>query len=108
MQYLENQGLAKIWNHTHLLSHYFKKAITLLGGNIFGETPADSLTAFSFEGQDLRKMKSFLREKGIVISGGQDELSGKILRVSHIGMVELAELAQVIAALWEYLAQSAP
>jgi aspartate aminotransferase-like enzyme len=106
LQYIENQGLAKIWNHAHLLSHYFKKEIIALGGSIFGETPADSLTAFSFEGQDLRKMKSFLKEKGIVISGGQDELGGKILRVSHLGIMEIAELAEVIAALREYLAHS--
>jgi len=103
LQYIENQGLAKIWNHTHLLSHYFKKEIIALGGSIFGEFPTDSLTAFSFEGQDLRKMKSFLKEKGIIISGGQDELGGKILRVSHLGIVEIADLSEVISALREYL-----
>lgn len=102
LQYIENQGLAKIWNHSHLLSHYFKQEIIALGGTIFGETPADSLTAFCFEGQDMRAMKSFLKEKGLIISGGQDALSGKILRVSHLGIMEISDLEAVILALQAY------
>lgn len=104
LEYIENEGLAKIWNHTHLLSHYFKKEIIALEGNIFGENPTESLTAFYFEGEDMRAIKSFLKEKGLIVSGGQDELGGKIVRVSHLGIMEIENLTEVIDALKSYFA----
>lgn len=51
------------------------------------------------EGVTEQQLRGGMREQGIVVAGGQAELSGKIFRIGHLGYISDAEIAQVLAAL---------
>ncbi|HEY3251238.1 MAG TPA: hypothetical protein VGK25_08980, partial [Ignavibacteria bacterium] len=59
--------------------------------------PTDSLTAITFPDQvPTGKLVTRLKEKyEIQIANGQDELKDKIARVSHMGDIELDDIAQL-------------
>lgn len=97
-------GLPRHWNQVHRLSRLFKDGIQKLGGEIFGESPSDSLTAFGFEATDLLKLKhELIQQYDIHLSGGQDELEGKILRVSHMGYLTEADMKRTLEAIEKIL-----
>ncbi|MEL6251577.1 MAG: alanine--glyoxylate aminotransferase family protein [Bacteroidota bacterium] len=100
MKHMEEESLPAIWNRTHQTARYFRKEIEEIGGKIFPDNPTDSLTSFSFEGKDCTSLKEYLqKEHGLIISGGQGELKGKILRVSHMGLFSQKDMEKVIEAL---------
>ena len=38
-------------------------------------------------------------EHGVVLAGGQDDLAGKILRIGHLGYVDVPDVDEALAAL---------
>ena len=106
LSFFKKETLPKRWNHVHQLAHYFREQLTQIGGKIFSEEPSDSLTAFSFSDRDMGMLKTKLEEEAnIQISGGQGELKGKILRVSHMGIIALKEMEFFSNSMKECLAQ---
>ena len=88
LKHIKDTSLPTIWNHTQHLAQHFRERIHQIGGEVFSEHPAASLTAFGLPVHEVTKVKNILEEKyGILISGGQGHLKGKILRVSHMGRV---------------------
>ena len=54
----------------------------------------------SFSVDQGKKITKIMQEKyGVIITGGQDELAGKILRLSHFGYCDIFDIANGIAAL---------
>ena len=52
------------------------------------------------EGVDGKKLEKTIRDRyGITMAGGQDKLSGKILRIGHMGDVDGFDMLTAIAAL---------
>ncbi|MDW3650899.1 MAG: alanine--glyoxylate aminotransferase family protein [Bacteroidia bacterium] len=107
MKHMEEESLPAIWNRVQQTARYFRKEIEEMGGKIFPSRPTDSLTAFSFEGKDSTAIKEFLeKEYKLILSGGQGELKGIILRVSHMGLFTQKDMEEVIKALKNALEQS--
>jgi aspartate aminotransferase-like enzyme len=53
---------------------------------------------------DAKQLVATLREEhGVVISGGQQSLAGKIIRVGHLGWVTREDLDEVFQALRQVL-----
>ena len=51
-------------------------------------------------GLDVSKLRKTLREEhGVVVGGGQAELTGKIFRIGHLGLVHEDDIRQTLAAL---------
>ncbi|MBL7119115.1 MAG: alanine--glyoxylate aminotransferase family protein, partial [Dehalococcoidia bacterium] len=49
---------------------------------------------------DVKRLLQILRDEyGVVLSGGQQKLDGKIFRIGHLGWVTEADIREVIAAL---------
>ena len=58
-------------------------------------------------GVDGARLLKVLREKhGVVLSGGQASLVGKIFRIGHLGLVDVADMDQVIDALAQALPEA--
>lgn len=58
------------------------------------------------EGIDGSKLLKLLREEyGVVLSGGQASLAGKIFRIGHLGYVDVADMDEVLASLEKALAR---
>ena len=80
-----------------------RAAFEALGCTIFSRPDAHSVTvvaAYPPEGVDPAKLLKTLRERyGVVLSGGQGELTGKIVRFGTMGDVAENDLLGAIAAL---------
>ena len=101
---IKTQGLPSVWNQVHQTARYFRKGLEEIGGSLFPESPADSLTAFSLPQTNASSVKIYLEEEhNILLSGGQGALAGKILRASHMGEVGEVEMDAVLEAMQEYL-----
>lgn len=85
VEIIREQRLAHRWNESHRLSKLFKKAVQDLGGSLFGLANCDVVTAFSIGKGDQDEIRLKLKEKGLVLAGGQGQLKGKIMRVGHFG-----------------------
>lgn len=97
LQYIQQETLPKRWNETHHHAQVFRKFAEKKGWKIFGEQPADCLTALYHETQNASLIKQQLYENKVVVSGGQDELKGKIIRIAHylpISMVVMQVLEE--------------
>jgi len=99
LDYIQAQTLPGMWNKTRTSAYTFRKGLTEMGGSIFPKVPSNSLTAFSFPDRDLVEMKADLLAKGFELSGGQGELAGNILRVSHMGTSDASQMQALLAAL---------
>lgn len=105
IQHMQEETYPAIWQRVQQSARYFRKELKKIGAEIFPEYPSDSLTSFSFPGKDHQKLKKALEVKhGLLLSGGQAELKGKILRVSHMGILSQTDMEEVIEAIKKEMA----
>ncbi|MCE5325243.1 MAG: alanine--glyoxylate aminotransferase family protein [Planctomycetaceae bacterium] len=97
-------GIEKIWSRTAIMAKATRAACEALGMKTYSRQPSDSVTGIWLpEGLDEKKFRSTLRDKyGCSVAGGQDDLEGKIFRVSHLGYVDPLDTLGLIAAV-EYV-----
>lgn len=81
---LRQTGLPARWQQTHDAAHRLRKTVdTLPNLHIFPDVPADALSVIAVP--DTEAAKNAFLQQNIWISGGQDELAGRVIRISHIG-----------------------
>lgn len=105
LEWIRAETLPVIWNRVHRASRNFKTGIQALGGEIFvpAALQGDSVTAFSFPGREMTKMKSDLVRAGVEMAGGQEVLKGKILRAGHFAQDPEADAAFALEKIKEVL-----
>ena len=101
---LKKEGLSTLFAHHEKLASATRNAARALGLELFSEAPSPVLTTVcvpvSFSVDQGKKIQKIMQEKyGVIIMGGQDELQGKILRLSHFGYIDLFDVATGISAL---------
>jgi aspartate aminotransferase-like enzyme len=100
LHHLEQSSLPVLWQRSHQSARVFRQGLERQGGHLFAQHPSDSLTAFTLPSQDLMGLKARLEtEHGLVLAGGQGDLKGKILRVSHMGEADEQRMQQLLAAM---------
>ncbi len=93
LEHFRALGLPHIWSEVHRCSRQMKHGIQKIGGTVVGNSPSDSLTAFSWPEAQLHELREKLMEGGYELAGGQGAWQNKILRMSHMG--SSAEIAIV-------------
>jgi len=101
---LKHEGLSSLFSHHEKLASATRNAARALGLELFSESPSPVLTTVrvpsSFTVDQGKKIQKIMQEKyGVIIMGGQDELQGKILRLSHFGYCDLFDVATGVSAL---------
>ena len=100
---VERETLPKIFARHSRTARAARDGIKSLGLSLFPQEAYASNTVTAIrgpEGVDLKKLLQILREEhGVVLSGGQGKLDGKIFRIGHLGWVTEADMAEVVAAL---------
>ncbi|HAU37704.1 MAG TPA: aminotransferase [Phycisphaerales bacterium] len=94
-------GIEKVWARTALLAKATREAMKALGMTVFSKQPSDSVTGIVYpEGVDDKKFRNkVLRDKwGSSVAGGQDEMEGKMFRVSHMGYTDPLDTLGLVAA----------
>jgi aspartate aminotransferase-like enzyme len=60
------------------------------------------------DGTDWAAMNGYMRQRGLVVAGGQGSLAGRILRVGHMGDVGAPEIAAAVRGIADALGAFGP
>jgi len=101
---LRQEGLPNLFRQYEMLASATRNAAHALGLELFSQAPSPVLTTVKvpakFSVEEGKKIQKIMQEKhGVIIAGGQDELAGKILRLSHFGYCDIFDVATGISSL---------
>ena len=99
---IKREGLANTLARHAKLAQATRAGVTALGLELFAATsPANALTSVKMpEGVDGKALVKLLKDKyGITLAGGQARLSGKIIRIAHLGYCDDFDVITAISAL---------
>jgi len=89
--------------HRHVrIGNAARAGVKALGLSLFAQESHASNTVTAVRvpnGVKAKNLLKLVREQGIVLTGGQSRLEGKIFRIGHMGWVSEADIEAVIAAL---------
>ncbi len=101
---LRKEGLSSLFERHEKLARCTRAAAEALGLELFSSSPSPVLTTVkvpsAFSVDQGKQIQKIMQEKyGVIITGGQDELQGKILRLSHFGYCDVFDVMTGIGAL---------
>jgi aspartate aminotransferase-like enzyme len=104
---LEAEGLSEVYARHRRIAEATAAGLSALGFELFAAEGYRSPTvtaALPQPGVDVAVLRELLRSKyGVVIAGGQGKMSGKMIRVGHLGAVSEGDLVQVLWAIEQAL-----
>ncbi|MBA5942615.1 MAG: alanine--glyoxylate aminotransferase family protein [Methanophagales archaeon] len=114
LKVIKEEGMAKRIERHRRLSNAVRTAISRLGLYLFptlneATDYSNTVTAIKTPlaaGITDELLRGGMRKKGVIISGGQEELKGKIFRIATMGNITETEVLRTIAALEEVLAEN--
>ncbi len=103
LKLIKEEGLHDIFKRHELLARATRNAVSALNLELFSKkSPSAAVTAVKVPSiiKDGKQISKIMREKyGVTITGGQDELEGKIFRLSHLGYCDRFDITTEISAL---------
>jgi aspartate aminotransferase-like enzyme len=107
LRMLEEEGLDNVYERHGRLARATQAGLRALGFELYAREGYRSNTVTSAvppQGLDVTALRKLLDEKfGVVIAGGQGKMSGKMIRVGHLGAVAEGDVVQVIWAIEQAL-----
>ncbi len=104
---LEEEGLEKVYERHARLARATQAGLKALGFELYAREGFRSNTVTSAlppSGLDVNALRKLLNEKyGVVIAGGQGKMTGKMVRVGHLGAVAEGDVVQVLWAMEQAL-----
>jgi aspartate aminotransferase-like enzyme len=100
---LEEEGLPNVYARHRRLADATAAGLTAMGLTLFaheGYRSATVTSALPMPGLDVGAYRRQLRQQhGVVIAGGQGKMTGRMLRVGHLGAVGDGDVVQVLWAM---------
>ncbi len=96
------EGLSESYKRHQMLADATRNAVKALGLELLSDSPSNAVTAVKVpaEIKDGKLIPKYMRDTlGVVITGGQDELEGKIFRLTHLGYIGIFDILIGIGAL---------
>ena len=102
-----DEGIQNTIKRHHRMALATRNAIKSIGLSLFATSPANTLTSIRLPDKiDGKAFIKMMREKhGITYAGGQGELSGKIIRIAHLGWMNENDVIVAISAFERGLAE---
>jgi len=98
-----NEGLTNIFARHAQVANMVRNGVKSLGLSLFPDEKYASNTVTAVNATDkidVPKLIQTLREEyKVILAGGQQELSGKIFRIGHLGLVYEKDIKSVLEAL---------
>jgi aspartate aminotransferase-like enzyme len=94
--------MENVFARHHRCAERCRNGIRALGLQLFADPAHTSDTVTSVVAPpdlDVGKLLAVLRSDGVVLSGGQGSLAGKIFRVGHLGYIDEGDVDEVLGAL---------
>lgn len=107
LQLIMSEGLAEVFARHEALRDSVRLGARRLGLLPFASDEAASRTVTALHvphGVTAKEVTTAMRERGVVIAGGQDDYADKIIRIGHMGFATESDLSEVMLALEETLA----
>jgi aspartate aminotransferase-like enzyme len=103
LRLIREEGLHNVFKRHDMLARATRNAVQALGLELLSKKAhSNAVTAVKIPAQikDGKALNKLMRDKyGVTIVGGQDELEGKIIRLSHIGYCDRFDIVTGISAL---------
>ncbi|MGZ3708487.1 MAG: pyridoxal-phosphate-dependent aminotransferase family protein [Bdellovibrionota bacterium] len=103
LRLIREEGLHNVFKRHELLAKATRNGIQALGLEMLAKkSPSTAVTAVRLPAsiKDGKALPKLMRDKwGVTIVGGQDELEGKIIRLSHFGYCDKFDITTAISAL---------
>jgi aspartate aminotransferase-like enzyme len=104
---LEEEGLDNVYERHARLARATQAGLTALGFQLYAREGYRSNTVTSAlppAGLDVNALRKLLNDKyGVVIAGGQAKMTGKMVRVGHLGAIGEGDVVQVLWAMEQAL-----
>lgn len=99
LKMIEGEGLQNIFKRHEKFGEDVRSSVKSFGLELFAKKNySDTITAVSSP-VDVKALREKMREKNIVIAGGQGPLDGKIFRMGHMGYITDKEVKTALSAL---------
>lgn len=99
---LEAEGMQNVFERHARCGQLARAGVKRLGMELLADEAHASNTVTAAKpppGTDVKALLGQLRARGIVLAGGQGALSGKIVRIGHLGYVDESDIQEVLDAL---------
>lgn len=95
---IEKEGIENIWARHARCASAIRAGCGALGLELFSRSPSNVVIALNLpEGVDAGALTKTMRDKfGMTITGGQEHLKGKIIRIAALGYVEEFDVLALI------------
>ena len=107
LRMLEEEGLEAVYERHARLARAVQAGLQALGFQLFAQEGYRSNTVTSAvppPGLDVAAFRTMLDTKyGVVIAGGQGKMTGKMVRVGHLGAIAEGDVVQVLWAIEQAL-----
>jgi len=104
---LEEEGLDAVYERHDHMARITQAGLTALGFQLYAREGFRSSTVTSavpMAGLDVAALRKVLNDKyGVVIGGGQGKMTGKLIRVGHLGAIAAGDVVQVVWAIEQAL-----
>lgn len=98
---IKAEGIENLWARHNKMAAAARAAVVALGLELFAQRPNSALTVITVpagvDGNDL--LKNMEKKHGFKLANGQDDMKGKIWRLSHMGYVDAFDVLGAISAL---------
>jgi serine---pyruvate transaminase len=107
LQRMRSEGIENIWNRHARMAHAARSGVQAIGLELYANPPAEGLTAVNVPtGIDGKTLLSKLEKQyGLKLAGGQDQLQGKIVRMAHMGYMDIFDVLAGLSGLELVLAE---
>jgi len=98
---IKEEGLKSVLDRHRLFAKALRGAIISLNLQIFGNPSSNAVTAILLppDVEEKKLRRKLQNDFGVIIAGGQAQLSGKIIRIAHLGWMDKLDIIGVISAL---------
>ncbi len=111
---IREEGMEKRIQRHRTLSKSIRAAVTSLGLSLFPKLNevsdySNTVTAINMpleNGLTDEQLRGGMRNKGVVVSGGQEDLKGKIFRIASMGNITSTEILRTIEVLEQVLREN--
>ena len=100
LEMIREEGIENVWARHARNAEATRAAVRAMGLGIFAKSPSNVLTIVQLPEQiDGKQLVKVLDGYGFTVAGGQAQLSGKVIRISHLGYTDDFDTLSVIAGL---------
>ena len=101
LRLLKKEGWDNVLGRHAKLAKATRQGVLALGLQIFAKAPSNVLTAVEIPSSvGVKRLRGLMRDRyGVEVAGGQAALTEKIIRIAHLGAMEVTDIIVVLSAL---------